>query len=81
MFHAFPIDNLSDFNNTPIVNTVKRLVNRKMSEDNTLNYIIPDMQRLQKPMQQITSDVLRKAGGKFGIGVVDLDSRGEIMII
>lgn len=37
---------------------VKRLVNHKMTSDVTAGYIITDVERLRKPMQQITEHLL-----------------------
>jgi integrase len=54
---------------------VKRLVNHKMSGDVTAGYIIPDVERLRKPMQKITDYILSKAVVKEKAEVVDLDSR------
>jgi hypothetical protein len=42
---------------------VKRLVNHKMNSDVTAGYIMNDVERLRKPMQQI-SDYLRKIMNK-----------------
>jgi len=38
---------------------LKRLVNHKMTNDVTAGYIISDVERLRKPMQQISSQLLR----------------------
>lgn len=38
---------------------LKRLVNHKMSNDVTAGYIVSDVERLRKPMQQISSQLLR----------------------
>lgn len=38
---------------------VKRLVNHKMNNDITAGYIITDVERLRKPMQQITDYLIR----------------------
>jgi integrase len=54
---------------------LKRLLNHKMSGDVTAGYIIPDVERLRKPMQKITDYILSKAGVKEKAEVVDLDSR------
>ncbi len=43
---------------------VKRLVNHKMAQDVTAGYIIHDVERLRKPMQQITDSIVRAAGVK-----------------
>ena len=37
---------------------VKRLVNHKMNNDVTAGYIIADVERLRKPMQLITDNLL-----------------------
>jgi integrase len=41
---------------------VKRMVNHKMGGDVTAGYIIPNVDRLRKPMQKITDYILLKAG-------------------
>jgi hypothetical protein len=41
---------------------VKRLANHKMKQDITSGYIITDVERLRKPMQQITDYLLRCMG-------------------
>lgn len=38
---------------------LKRLVNHKMTNDVTAGYIISDVERLRKPMQQISSQLIR----------------------
>jgi integrase len=43
---------------------VKRLVNHKMTSDVTAGYIVSDVERLRKPMQQITDYFLLLAGLK-----------------
>lgn len=40
---------------------VKRLVNHKMANDVTAGYIVTDVERLRKPMQQITDFILSRA--------------------
>lgn len=51
---------------------VKRLVNHKMSNDVTAGYIVTDVERLRKPMQQITDFILARAGVRKGAEVTDL---------
>lgn len=51
---------------------VKRLVNHKMSNDVTAGYIVTDVERLRKPMQQITDYILARAGVKKGGEVTNL---------
>lgn len=41
---------------------LKRLLNHKMRQDVTAGYIISDVERLRKPMQQVTDFMLRNAG-------------------
>ncbi|MFT3742416.1 MAG: integrase arm-type DNA-binding domain-containing protein [Gammaproteobacteria bacterium] len=41
---------------------LKRLVNHKMNHDVTAGYIVSDVERLRKPMQQITDYILEKTG-------------------
>lgn len=43
---------------------LKRLLNHKMSNDITAGYIITDVERLRRPMQQVTDFILRSAGLK-----------------
>lgn len=40
--------------------TIKRLVNHKMRNDVTAGYIVTDIERLRRPMQNITDFILRK---------------------
>jgi integrase len=51
---------------------LKRLLNHKMSNDITAGYIISDVERLRKPMQQITDFILRSAGMKPTASVTDI---------
>ena len=37
----------------------KRLVNHSMSGDVTAGYIVPDVERLRKPMQRISDEIER----------------------
>lgn len=43
---------------------LKRLLNHKMRQDITASYIITDVERLRRPMQQVTDFMLRSAGLK-----------------
>ncbi|MET0497956.1 MAG: integrase family protein, partial [Steroidobacteraceae bacterium] len=51
---------------------LKRLLNHKMSNDITAGYIITDVERLRKPMQQVTDFILRSAGLKPSASVSDI---------
>lgn len=51
---------------------LKRLLNHKMRNDITAGYIITDVERLRKPMQQVTDFILRSAGLKPTATVTDL---------
>lgn len=52
--------------------SVKRLVNHKMSNDVTAGYIVTDVERLRKPMQQITDFILSRADVRKAAEVADL---------
>jgi integrase len=52
---------------------VKRLANHKMTNDVTAGYIIADVERLRKPMQQITDYILRAAGVKPGAATINIE--------
>jgi integrase len=41
---------------------VKRLINHKMNNDVTAGYIVTDVERLRKPMQLITDNLLKLTG-------------------
>lgn len=56
---------------------IKRLVNHKMSGDVTAGYIVKDVERLRKPMQQITDYILQKAGRKDAAKVIPLYKGGD----
>lgn len=56
---------------------VKRLANHKMRADVTAGYIVSDVERLRKPMQQITDYILRQAGVRQCAEVADLDAARE----
>jgi integrase len=51
---------------------LKRLLNHKMASDVTAGYIIADVERLRKPMQQVTDFMLISAGLKPAAKVVPL---------
>ncbi len=48
---------------------LKRLLNHKMSGDITAGYIVADVERLRKPMQQVT-DYILKCAGRVGGGEI-----------
>jgi integrase len=51
---------------------LRRLLNHKMRNDVTAGYIVTDVERLRKPMQQITDYILKAAGEKATAEVVQL---------
>jgi integrase len=51
---------------------IKRLINHKMRGDVTAGYVIADVERLRKPMQQITDFMLSAAGLRPAQSVVSL---------
>lgn len=53
---------------------LKRLLNHKMQSDVTSGYIVTDVERLRKPMQQITNYMLVRAGLRRGAKVVPLEA-------
>lgn len=55
---------------------LKRLLNHKMSNDITAGYIITDVERLRKPMQQITDFILRSAGLKPTATIASINEGG-----
>jgi integrase len=57
------------------VYAVKRLVNHKMNGDVTAGYVVADVERLRKPIQQITDYLLSVAGVKSTADVVSLSRR------
>jgi len=56
---------------------LKRLLNHKMRNDVTAGYIITDVERLRRPMQQVTDFILRSAGLKATATVTDLGERAS----
>jgi integrase len=51
---------------------LKRLLNHKMSQDVTAGYIVMDVERLRKPMQQITDFLLSSMGVKCHAEVINI---------
>lgn len=51
---------------------LKRLLNHKMHQDVTAGYIISDVERLRRPMQQVTDFILRSAGLRQTASVTDI---------
>jgi integrase len=43
---------------------LKRLLNHKMNNDVTAGYIMKDVERFRKPMQQVTNFLLEHMGGQ-----------------
>lgn len=56
---------------------VKRLANHKMRNDVTAGYIVTDVERLRRPMQQITDFILRTAGVVKSADIADLGEARE----
>lgn len=59
---------------------VKRLANHKMKQDITSGYIITDVERLRKPMQQITDYLLKCMGVEKSADIMDMskfNNKGE----
>lgn len=57
------------------VYALKRLLNHKMTQDVTAGYIIMDVERLRKPMQQITDCLLKVAQVKKRAEVIELNGQ------
>jgi integrase len=53
---------------------LKRLLNHKMNHDVTAGYIVMDVERLRKPMQQITDYLLKCMGAKKVTEVIQKES-------
>lgn len=51
---------------------LKRLLNHRMRQDVTAGYIITDVERLRRPMQQISDFILRSVGLKPTGAVIEL---------
>lgn len=59
---------------------VKRLANHKMGNDVTSGYIIADVERLRKPMQQITDYLLKNVGIQESARIIKLNNmQGNIL--
>lgn len=56
---------------------VKRLANHKMNQDITSGYIISDVERLRKPMQQITDYLLRCMGVQKSAEIINMQQIKE----
>ena len=54
---------------------LKRLLNHKMNHDVTAGYIIMDVERLRKPMQQITNHLLKLMGVQKSAEVIDMPNQ------
>ncbi|MEX2151279.1 MAG: integrase family protein [Steroidobacteraceae bacterium] len=54
--------------------SLKRLLNHKMRSDVTAGYVVTDVERLRKPMQQITDNMLVHAGLRPGAEVIALEA-------
>jgi integrase len=57
---------------------LKRLLNHRMNHDVTSGYLVIDVERLRKPMQQITDYLLKSMGVKEGT-VIFLKRRFSIV--
>ncbi len=57
---------------------LKRLLNHKMANDVTAGYIVTDVERLRRPMQQITDYLLSAAGARPSADVVALDAAPDL---
>ena len=56
---------------------VKRLINHKMSHDITSGYIIHDVERLRKPMQQLTDYLCKCMGIKPNAEIIQLSNNDK----
>ncbi len=54
---------------------LKRLLNHKMASDVTAGYIIADVERLRKPIQQITDFLLKAMGVKKSSAIIQLHEK------
>ena len=57
---------------------LKQLVNHKTTGDVTAGYIVPDVERLRRPMQRITDHILKLAGVKQEGKVVELRKNNKM---
>lgn len=58
---------------------VKRLINHKMNNDVTAGYIVADVERLRKPMQQITDYLLSQMGLKTTPSVIPFKASKQVL--
>ena len=58
---------------------LKRLLNHRMNNDVTAGYIVTDVERLRKPMQQITDYLLKCMGIKNESTVVYLNKKNQML--
>jgi len=56
---------------------LKRLLNHKLNGDVTAGYIIMDVERLRKPMQQVTDFILKEAKVKRSAEVIGIESKSQ----
>lgn len=54
---------------------LKRLLNHKMRQDVTAGYIVTDVERLRRPMQQVTDFILKRAGLRATASVSHINER------
>lgn len=52
---------------------LKRLLNHKMNGDVTAGYIITDVERLRKPMQQVTNYLLKCVGARNSAKIIEIN--------
>ena len=57
---------------------LKRLLNHKMTGDITAGYIVTDVERLRKPMQQITDYFLKCMGVQPSVTVLAIQPQGIV---
>lgn len=58
---------------------VKRLINHKMNNDVTAGYIVTDVERLRKPMQQITDYLLKCMGIKETANIIEISKQTKML--
>jgi integrase len=59
---------------------LKRLVNHKTNNDVTSGYLIMDVERLRKPMQQVTDYLLKCMGVKKSADICDIGSSEKAVV-
>jgi integrase len=57
---------------------LKRLLNHKMNGDVTAGYIMTDVERLRRPMQQITDYLLKRVGMRESAKIIEINHSGTI---